>query len=247
MNMNNSNTNGISAWEIEAHLDGFTDKRVAAYLKKNPAAVAFAEPDEVETSLGEMLFRSECPDSFDLLNYQWGMLDGDEAVVMSAHVAACPHCSAESQSLAEPVLEAVSKPARPSIWSRVNETVEAIRTLVARPLTLGEMSLAPVRSDSAEQFGTQIYRVDQLGWDIVIEHEANPYFDTVTLQGQLLADTLLDGLLLQISLVDDDTIVSTIEIDEWGVFSFEAVSKQAYTLCIHSNGVEICLPGVSFH
>ena len=237
----------VEPWEIEAHLDGFSDKRVAAFLRQNPAAAVLREQSADESFLSETLYRSDCPDSFDVLNYQWGLLEGDEAVVIAAHLSICPHCAVEAQELAQPLLKENSQPTRASIWSRLSGSIEKLRHIVARPLSQGEMALAAVRSDSAEQDHTQIYRVDQLGWDIILEHEPSPYYETVHLHGYLLLDQLPEGHSLQISLLDGNTIVATAEIDSLGSFDFPAIASQAYTLCIHDGDMEVCLPHIVFN
>ena len=237
----NSDAIPVTVWEIEAHLDGVTDRRVASYLRRDPSAASLAELDPLEEQLSGLLYRSTCPDSFDVLNYQWGMLDREEAVAIAAHLSVCPHCSVEAEELAEPALQFKAEPAS-NVWSKIHSLAGSVRQLVARLLADHELELAPVRTPSAELVTTQIYRIDQLDWDIILEYQPDERLNVVNLRGQLLADNGFSADKLQISVLNDTAIISTVPLDELGCFDFTVFLEEANILCIHGDDLEICIP-----
>ena len=110
------------------------------------------------------------------------------------------------------------------------------------PIAPDQLQLAAVRSDGKESISTQIYHIRELGWDIIIESEEE--HGTVQLSGQLLTNDLLEDGTFQVRLLNDDTLVTTTSIDDFGTFSFVSTDYHSVTLCVHTDDLEIYLPYV---
>jgi hypothetical protein len=70
-------------------------------LKKYLAKLATMAEDKLDTALGAILFRQDCPDRMILGDYGLGLLATAEAAEIGQHLAGCPYCPAELARLTE--------------------------------------------------------------------------------------------------------------------------------------------------
>jgi len=117
-------TKQIELWQIDAYLDGFYDAEVEQHLAQNPAvAQQFAADRSFEEQMSAVLHRFSCPETDELLNYQWGFIDEEEGVLIAAHLAKCEACQVEAQALAQPDLSE-----QPTILTTLRDRLPVIET-----------------------------------------------------------------------------------------------------------------------
>ena len=103
--------------------DAGTASHIAECPRCGPDARAYTE---MAGQVRAHRFRSTCPDSIELGEYALGILPAATMQSVAAHMIDCPHCLAESRSLAAFVAEPEPAPRRTSLGA-------ALRRLVALP------------------------------------------------------------------------------------------------------------------
>lgn len=246
------NPNEIEYWQLEAYVDGERTPDVVQHLKHCSACRdETVLLERTNAQLSALLFRLRCPDPEALLNYQWGLLPEKQALVIAAHLSECSHCYTEANRLHPPVLSTSKETTAKDINSVTGIFGQKLRLLVAQLLP-GDPMLAPVRSAKSELDSgtrgpastTDIYAVEELDWDIVLSYlvQSNA---TYTLQGQLLGVSAEQVNAFKASLVHDDTVIGTVDLNEVGVFEFASLSTGEYTLCFHTEQVKVCIPHIA--
>ena len=69
--------------------------------KKYLARLAKLDDDTVDTALGAVLHRQDCPDKMVLGDYELGLLAAEAQTQLEAHLSRCPFCQAEIARFAE--------------------------------------------------------------------------------------------------------------------------------------------------
>src|SRR5579872_6398433 len=90
----------VTADELMAYAAGDAGARVGAHIAACAACAEQATAYIVaERTLQQRLFRVDCPAILVLGELALDMLDPAEALEMRAHLALCPHCTAELATL----------------------------------------------------------------------------------------------------------------------------------------------------
>lgn len=191
--------------------------------------------EQIDNKLSAILFRLDCPEPEVLLNYQWGLLEEEETLVVAAHLAECLHCTREAIQLAPPTNQGQT------LSSLSFETMkEKLRLFVGHLVPLNPI-LSSVRGHVATQTKmrgyastNKVYIVDELEWHVTISHYLEKD-ETYTLQGQLLGQMET----FKASLLRENAPIATVDLNETGVFVFSLISTGSYTLCFHTPQVKV--------
>ncbi len=106
--------------------------------------------EALDAALRAALYRRDCPDSLELVEYQMGLLANPGQKRLQVHLAHCPHCEAELKRLVESLEKdvPVSQPWIKELgfeWRRrVLEISGVIIRLLAEPLLPSQLQLAPI-------------------------------------------------------------------------------------------------------
>ena len=88
--------------QIIACLDGEADESICHHLTDCLVCSACLEPYlALQQDLWRYLYRHHCPSSQTLADFYLDLLPASEAAAIQAHLAECPHCTAEIESLAQ--------------------------------------------------------------------------------------------------------------------------------------------------
>lgn len=241
--------NELEAWKLDAYVDGLSLPEVNIHLEKCPACRRKLDEIRQENDLFSMaLSRLQCPDTDQLLNYSWNLLDEETSLLIAVHLAKCPHCMAESERLAPSTIKEQTNDALSSL--SIAELGQRVRLFVAQ--LLPPHPLSAVRFDRqmplttrGQVSSTKIYAIAELDLDIVLDcwMEAD---QTCTVQGQLLGVKPEQIESFQVSLLKDQTRVVTQPLSNAGVFTISSVKPDRYDLCFHTEQVQFCIPDISF-
>lgn len=182
-----------------------------------------------EGNMTTALYRSLCPDSAELGEYQLGLLMGDRRISIREHLATCPHCRREMAQL-DQFLTSVA----PDIEFNA---VDRIKVWVARLVPQGfnaGMGLAPVLAVRGAGAGPQLYEAGDAQVGIDIQPDLRP--GTFTLVG-LVTGAELDGL--QAIVWQDDESVATVDVDDLGNFIVDALRPGRYRVTLSGPSLEI--------
>lgn len=106
--------------------------------------------EALDAALRAALYRRDCPDSLELVEYQMGLLANPGQKRLQVHLAHCPHCEAELKRLVESLEKdvPVSQPWIKELgfeWRRrVLEISGVIIRLLTEPLVPHPLQLAPI-------------------------------------------------------------------------------------------------------
>lgn len=236
--------NKIESWHLDAYVDGFAPSDVMAHIEDCPTcrqkvAAIRKENDRLKTSL----FRYNCPDTDQLLNYQWGLLPVEESLRVSTHLIKCSYCLQESQQLSPPLLEKQPEQKAGYITSKLQNFRLHIAHLAPYQLSVvrhSEPELTVIRGQSPI---TQVYKIAELDMDIVLNHwleNDKTYF----LQGQLLGIKPDQLVVFQVSLLQDNEQLITSNLTDAGVFKFPSVKSGNYHLCFYTEQVQFYIPDI---
>ncbi len=208
----------VTREEILAYVDGDAPEHVAEHVRRCPACRAEAgRLAELQGRLRQALYRFDCPDPHALGEYALEILDPRQRAQVAAHVIACPHCTAELQTLRTFLAIEPEPPA-----GLVERLRRVVATLVAPPTA---PAYAGLRGSAAP--GAQTYR----GGDVTITLSTARGTRRLLLAGLVTRDrggpeTVAGG---EATLASGD--VSRRErIDDLGNFTFDAVAPGRYRL-----------------
>ena len=231
--------NKIESWKFDAFLDGQHDRAVAKINKHNPALMQpYREQQAFESALSSALYRHTCPEPDELMNFAWGMLNGQTVALVSSHLINCEHCQQEMAML-------MPEPATQSsinLATLLKSLQTHARMIIGRLLPAPTLGLAPVRGEE-DDIRTAVCSIDEMGWDITFTHHPLDGF-SYQLNGIVLGPTEDKLAALEICLVQDDTIIENSALTTTGTFEFEGVSAGRYTLCLYSTETSICVPNI---
>ncbi len=176
------------------------------------------------------LYRIECPPSQTLGEYHLGMLPPEEAAGVGQHLAHCPHCRGEVETLAEFLAAEETTAVKPTWLKRV-------RTILAElvpPTGIGfpaEPALSGVRGALDDE--TQLYQAEE--WQVALELQVD---DPV--QKSLLGIVFGPPVTAwQVQWQQADKRVWQTAVDETGAFEIPNIQPGAYDLILRSDEAEI--------
>ncbi len=137
----------IEPWQLDAFLDGVYDEQVEKYiLEHDEAAKQMAAFKDFDTRMMALLHRESCPETDALLNYQWGLLDEEESVLIAAHIAECAECEMEAMALAMPQTVTEKSSLSVTIKDKLPAWGESLRTFIARLIPEEQVLVPAIRS-----------------------------------------------------------------------------------------------------
>lgn len=235
----------ISEEKLLQHLDeGGASPAVARHLEDCPYCRQRAEYlQELQGFLAAELFRADCPPAQTLGEYHLGLLEPEQGQEVAQHLAACPHCAQETDSIAS-FMDATEKIAPPR--ERVS-----LRKLVA---TLGP----PPMPANGQQFAWVLRGV---GNESIAAYKAGD------IQVALGVDRdktrpgrkVLIGLISQLSqpertfenvevhLLQHEQTISRVSTDNLGSFAIDSLKPGNYKLSLITDQEEIVIDPVQIH
>jgi hypothetical protein len=177
---------------------------------------------EFEKKLKSRLFRFDCPVSYDLGDYEMGLISDEKKKTIEAHLEGCPLCRKELRSLRrfiehdadKPKIEAseLRKPRSVIPFPR-NETryVSTEPKAAVRGATASETSRLISISYGNEKHADLYYGIRQEG-------------TSYALSGQFITDESFEKKLAgaSIEIWENETISATLEVDEFCSFKHKA-------------------------
>ncbi|HIP71605.1 MAG TPA: hypothetical protein EYH05_09450 [Anaerolineae bacterium] len=176
------------------------------------------------------LYRIECPPSQVLGEYHLGMLPPGEADGVALHLAHCPHCRGEVETLAA-FLAAEEVTAVKSTW------LKRIRTILAELVpptgidSPAEPALSGVRGVLDDE--TRLYQAEE--WQVALEFLADDPAQT-SLLGIVFGPPVAAW---QVQWQQADERVWTTAVDETGAFEIPNIQPGEYDLILKSDEAEI--------
>lgn len=193
--------------------DAGTARHIEECPRCGPDAGAYAE---TAGWLRAHRFRSTCPDSIALGEYALSILPASPMQSIAAHLIDCPHCLAESRSIAAFVAEPDPAPRRASLSA-------ALRRLVARPVAPPRVALAGLRG--AATTGRTTW--DAEGIRIVVDVSGTGGRHAIS----VVAETGIDAPEgVRVLLMRGEDVVAEEAMDDLGVAAFAPVPPGAYHL-----------------
>lgn len=227
----------IEAGDLAAYIDGTAEKSVVQHILN----CAFcqhevAELKKADLLLTNQLFREDCPEPVQLLQYQAGFLDEAEETAVAGHIATCSHCTQELRQLAmeETASEAPAPTAGPSLLDKLRQAGLNVLEAIRLP--------DPPQLDLAVRGQQEIGQIYQAGdYQLVVGHQTPDFLsEGITLEGQLThlltGEPVAEGL---ITLHDATGSQQQASLDSFGYFEFEELASGQYV-------IEVVITGTAF-
>ena len=240
---NHERSSNLSDAELLAYLDGELDEGTAKLIEGSGSDAQELRARlqvlaQEQRRLAQALYRSSCPDPQRLAEFQFSMLSEAETESISAHLAICPHCTAELEQLGDYLSE---------IGPDLEYTfLERVKVLVARllppsgtgqPFAASVPALAGVRGGAGEPL---FYEAGDVQITLEVQEDAVATAHKSIL-GLLTGE---DSEGWQVSLWRDAELVASTTVDELGNFIFDRVAPATYNLLLRGDDVEIHLQNV---
>ncbi|MEM7114418.1 MAG: hypothetical protein AAF614_18430 [Chloroflexota bacterium] len=212
----------IEPGDLVAYVEGTAETAVVHHILHCPhCQEEVAALRKADLLLTQQLYRDECPDAMQLLEYKVGFLEGEEKTAVAAHLSLCPHCTAELAQLA--IEEAPATATSPSLLDQLRDTSYKI--------------LAAIRLPSAPQAGLavrgqqemgQIYQAEE--FQIIVGLLAEDMFgDGVLFEGQVInMETGVPVSAGNVAVEDSAQAIWHQPINEFGHFEFEELASGSY-------------------
>lgn len=242
-------------WELEAFADGEPLAHVATFVAHHPAAwqawLAQAEPLPPLTT---SLFRFDCPPLDQLRDYLWETTDATTTAQLDAHLALCPHCSAEVTTLRQLVLTADAPTSNPVIpvsqrlqgwWQRAVEDLQIAVAQLVTPLTPAS-ALPALRSTPAQAGPStadlRLYETDGADISLLVDHSTPA---AIQLAGQVYTAAASSQASYQLWTTTRSDAVSTGELSASGTFQISGLAAGDYQLVIQLGQQLVVIPTLS--
>jgi hypothetical protein len=231
-----------------AAIDNEADADVLAHLHACPHCAARARHfAEFQGQLRKQFFRMFCPTSESLIAYHQGRAARSERESIREHLAECPHCSRELQFIDRLTGTTHFGPSPPDPWNILNASArEAIagtaRRIFAQPApsTASHMAYGALRgANSAVQYA---YHAENIQITIGVRQVAQRA-DRRVVVGMLEIDDApaADTIPASASLLHQNTIIRTTELDELGSFVLDDVTPGTYRLALRLPDREVII------
>jgi hypothetical protein len=224
--------------DLIAAIDGEADEEVIAHLHDCPRCAARARDfDQLQGLLRQRLYRILCFSSDDLLAYQQGWLVGQRRTQLQAHLRDCPHCAAELHLLAVAAPEPLPAP------------IPRLRRVVAvAQAPHGPAALAPVYGGmrGATRGGQYAYRADNLELTLDVQRTGDRT-GRVVLVGMVFNDDDVPAEISEstASLLRNELVVNSAQLDELGNFVLEDITPGDYSLSLRLPDLEVVIEALA--
>ena len=215
--------------QIISYVEGEADNDIVAHIKKCPYCAERARQlTLLQHRMRARLYRSTCPSSMELGEYQLGLMPAAQVLVVSQHVRGCPHCRREIAGLEEFLAESDVQPG----------LFQTAKVLFARLVDSGAApAFGALRGESK---GPLMFEADGIVITLDVQPGSNSY---ASILGQLAADDQDEWTGAKVELMQTDSPQLTASMDDLGAFRFEAVLPVTTRLMITStNGIAIETP-----
>lgn len=193
-----------------------------------------------ETRLTAGLYRMDCPDTTTLGEYYLGLVDKTEKSVIKAHVAICPHCTAELANLAT----FMTNMAAEVDYSLTDRAKVFIGGLISGGSGLGAPAWQPAFAVRGEEQPPLMYEAGDA--QIMLEIQTDDQRSALrSITGLIIdpTDEQLAAVVWPVGAEREDPVASA-DVDPAGNFHITRLEPGAYDLIIHSAEIEYHLPGV---
>ena len=246
-----------------AAIDGEAAAEVMTHLRDCPHCAARAHQfAELQGLLRKQFFRLFCPASDMLAAFHQGMLASDRQAAVLAHIADCPYCSREIQLLSEILGDALSGRSPPGPWGILQATTADRRCGLSLTAASGRLRrivaelLTPATAQIAGAYGAPrghahssqyAYHAENLQITIGVRPLAHQA-DRRVVVGVLEIeddDILFDFGPATASLLQRETPISTVELDELGNFVLDDLSPGTYRLALRLPDREVIIEALA--
>ncbi len=188
----------------------------------------------IDDSLKAALYRITCPDSATLGNFHLGLLPEAAATQISDHLAICPHCVREIEQL-EVFLAETAVSLQPS-------TVERIKVWIAKRIPSGgqtrNMLGTPAFAMRGGDTGPLMYEAGDAQLSLEVQDDPE-HPGRKSILGLVLG---IETEAVQARLIQNETVITVVALDELGNFTFAGLEPGKYELTLSGQDVEIHVP-----
>lgn len=217
----------LSDAELMAYIDGAVSTETASRIEASPEYIArVQELKHLQAGIRASVHRAECPDPLSLGEYQQGLIQGEKALLIHAHLAKCPHCQKEMAQLKEFLTP------RPGLFERA-------RVGIASLISGGQPGIpAPAAGLRGRGEAPRIYAAEEV--QIVL----NVQVDVRRPERKVLAGLVM-GLPPtggEVHLLQGGDMIAYKVVDDLGHFSFPDLASGEYELSLYLPEEEIQVP-----
>lgn len=227
----------LTQTELDTVLAGEAPPRILNHVRGCPACrPRLAELAAEEAPVRARLFRAECPSSEHLGEWQMGLLDPDQAAAITLHLAFCPWCQHDVDTIAEVLAQPLAADEAP---------FADLRRLVARLVPGGAIGstphLAPALRGHAAT--SRAYLADDVQVTVASEPVAGGrqlLVGLLTRPGAALGS--FSGTTVQ--LYQHEQLVAETTVDELDNFAFDDLTPGQYDLALPFQNDVLLIPSL---
>ncbi len=187
--------------------------------------------------LSQTLYRAACPSAEILNQFHINELPSKQAQAVEAHLAGCPHCSAELANL-QTFLATFPEPTsveKLPVWQR-------IKTVIANQLPPIRMPAPGLKADASDSTSQYIYLVEvEAAIPITVEVEADPEQRG---QYRLIGQSALQSADSHTAILwreGNAEPIASQTVSELGEFQFTAIETGKYEIILSNEQTDVCL------
>ncbi len=226
----------IEDWELEAYRDNAALPHVIAHVARCAACRGrIMEAQLLEERLRQTLSRTTCPEPTTLRAYYWDELSLLERQSVQTHVATCPSCQADLETMTT-FIESTIEDSWEQVWKQVKQAAAQVHLVVARVLTPGRQPVLALRGETRQVL---LFEADTVAVSVNVEQELTGGY---TLFGQVLTEAPEIITSSWVRLTAPGAIARQTALDTHGTFAVEGLAAGVYQMVVVMPQQRIVIP-----
>ncbi|MEM7334099.1 MAG: hypothetical protein AAF490_18585 [Chloroflexota bacterium] len=221
----------IDDGDLMAYLAGEASSDISKAIESSKTTLAEIEAlRSLDVSLLSLVFRSNCPDTKQLLEYQIGFLPNELQAETEAHISDCPHCRAEIDKITAEEFENQKVVVSSGLGAKIDQLIAAGKTILHTKLIPSPPQ--PAFALRGNQLSVKTYKANEFQIVLSIQQPIASE-KNAKVEGQLtnLEDPLAE-FRGKITLYQDNDVIKVEPLDIFGYFSFGNIEFGTYDLLV---------------
>ncbi|MBV7338917.1 hypothetical protein KFU94_64000 [Chloroflexi bacterium TSY] len=243
-------------WELDAYSDGEEIPKLASFLDDHPEIrEQYLSREAFFSQLSQLLDRFDCPLEVQLRDYQLQELSLSNQQQIQMHLAQCPHCAEELETLQEFMrVEDEGLETKPSLAERMQPLVDQVQDIANQVQMVVASLVQSAQTQTALTFRshtvptlqgaeqtTLLFQADDTEFSLMLQQDQKARYRIV---GYILTPSSYENAKCKLLAADVDTVLLQADVDNTGRFVLVDMEPGNYQFILAGLGHPIVIPNL---